>query len=104
MAMAFARLRSRAQVGDKHEAVKPLKGFKGAGVLEVVADHDGDTFRAVYTVRFTEAVYVLHVFQKKSMRGIATPSKELNLVAARLKQAEAHHRAHHDSGKSGGAE
>ena len=55
----------QAQGGDKHIDAKPLKGFAGAGVLEIVADHDGDTFRAVYTVRFAEIVYVLHAFQKK---------------------------------------
>jgi phage-related protein len=80
-----------AQVGDKSPRSKPLKGFGGAGVLEVVDDHDGDTYRAVYTVRFQEAVYVLHVFQKKSKRGIATPAKDLALVQRRLALAEARH-------------
>lgn len=78
----------RAQVGSKHASAKPLKGF-GSGVLEVLSDHRGDTFRAVYTVRFAETVYVLHAFQKKSTKGIATPARELDLVKARLKQAEA---------------
>jgi phage-related protein len=81
-----------AQIGDKHPNTKPLKGFAGASVLEIVEDHDGDTYRAVYTVRFQEAVYVLHVFQKKSKRGIATPAKELALVQRRLALAEARHR------------
>ncbi len=80
-----------AQCGDKHVSVKPLKGFRGAGVLEIVEDHDGDTFRAVYTVRFREALYVLHAFQKKSRKGIATPAKEIDLVRSRLKEAEQHH-------------
>ena len=77
-----------AQVGVKSPAAKPLKGFGGAGVLEVVADFDGNAFRTVYTVRFAEAVYVLHAFQKKSRRGIATPKAELDLIAARLERAK----------------
>ena len=81
----------QAQVGSKHAGAKPLKGL-GSGVLEVLSDHRGDTFRAVYTVRFAETVYVLHAFQKKSTKGIATPARELDLVRARLKQAEALHR------------
>ena len=77
-----------AQRGDKHADAKVLKGFAGAGILEVVARHDGDTFRAVYTVRFAAAVYVLHVFQKKSKSGIATAKKDIDLVKSRLKLAE----------------
>jgi phage-related protein len=77
-----------AQVGRKAPFAKPLKGFAGAGVLEVVDDFDGDTYRAVYTVRFAGAVYVLHAFQKKSKRGMATPKAELDLVVRRLKRAE----------------
>jgi phage-related protein len=76
----------KAQLGEKHERAKPLKGF-GSGVLEVVSDHRGDTFRAVYTVRLAGKVYVLHAFQKKSKRGIATPKSELSLVQQRLKRA-----------------
>lgn len=76
-----------AQIGDKHEQAKPLKGFGGAGVLEVVEDHDGATYRAVYTVRFATAVYVLHVFQKKSKRGIATPKTNIDLIKKRLRDA-----------------
>jgi phage-related protein len=76
-----------AQIGRKAPYAKPLKGFGDAGVLEIVDDFDGDTFRAVYTVRFGRAVYVLHVFQKKSMRGIATPTAELERIAQRLKRA-----------------
>lgn len=82
----------QAQIGDKHPDAKPLKGFGGAGVLEIVDDHDGDTYRAVYTVRFESAVYVLHAFQKKSKSGIATPQTELALIRARLKAAEDDHR------------
>jgi phage-related protein len=81
----------RAQLGSKHLAAKPLKGL-GSGVLEVVSDHRGDTFRSVYTVRFATAVYVLHAFQKKSTKGSATPTREIDLVRSRLKQAEALHR------------
>lgn len=77
-----------AQRGGKHESAKPLKGFKGAGVLEVVENYDGDTYRAVYTVRFAEVIYVLHCFQKKSKSGIATPKQDLDLIQARLKTAE----------------
>lgn len=78
----------RPKVGGKHESAKPLKGFKGAGVLEVVENYDGDTYRAVYTVRFAEVIYVLHCFQKKSKSGIATPKQDLDLIQARLKTAE----------------
>ena len=81
-----------AQLGYKHAHAKPLKGFGGAAVLEVVEDHDGDTFRAVYTVRFAEVVYVLHAFQKKAKKGIATPPKELEMVKSRLRQAEQEYR------------
>jgi phage-related protein len=77
-----------AQTGRKHPHAKPLKGYKGAGVLEVCEDHAGDTYRAVYTVRFAELVYVLHAFQKKAKHGIATPARELELVAQRLMMAE----------------
>ena len=76
-----------AQLGSRHPDAKPLKGFSGAGVLEIVSDHDGDTFRSVYTVRFERSVYVLHAFQKKSKRGIATPRKELDLIRQRLDRA-----------------
>lgn len=79
---------SLAQAGDKHDAVKVLKGFGGAGVLEVVENDAGGTYRAVYTVKFVEAVFVLHCFQKKSKRGIATSKKDLDIVHTRLKLAE----------------
>ncbi|NNF06405.1 MAG: addiction module toxin RelE [Candidatus Eisenbacteria bacterium] len=74
-----------AQRGQKHPKAKPLRGFGGAGVLEVVENHDGDTFRAVYTVRFADTVYVLHVFQKKSKSGIKTPDRELEVIRKRLR-------------------
>ncbi len=79
----------RAQGGAKHESAKPLKGFGGAGVLEIVADDVGDTFRAVYTVKFATAIYVLHAFQKKSKVGIKTPTEDLDLIRRRLTAAEA---------------
>lgn len=65
-----------------------MRCFGGAGVLEIVDDFDGDTYRAVYTVRFAQAVYVLHAFQKQSRRGIATPSAELNVIQQRLQRAK----------------
>ena len=77
-----------AQQGEKHPDAKPLKGFGGGAVLEVVEDHDGDTYRAVYTVRFRDAVYLLHAFQKKSKRGSRTPKADIDLIRARLKLAE----------------
>jgi phage-related protein len=81
-----------AQMGERPRNAKPLKGFKGAGVLEIVADYDGDTFRAVYTVRFAQRLYVLHAFQKKSKRGIETPKREIRLVEQRLRAAEEDYR------------
>jgi phage-related protein len=90
----------RAQVGAKHDNAKPLKGFGGAGVLEIVADHVGDTFRAVYTVKFATAVYVLHAFQKKSKAGIKTPSEDLELIRRRLKVAEADYKDRMGKGRS----
>jgi phage-related protein len=81
-----------AQVGDKHLDAKPLKGFRGAGVLEVVEDFAGDTFRAVYTVTLPEAIYALHAFQKKSKRGIATLKPDLEVIRARLRRAQEHHK------------
>ena len=79
-----------AQQGKKHQNAKPLKGFSGAGVLEVVEDCLGDTFRAVYTVKIAEIIYVLHCFQKKSKRGIETPKQEIDLIRDRLKMAQDH--------------
>jgi phage-related protein len=81
-----------AQMGGKFIDSKPLKGFGGAGVLEIVEDFRGDSYRCVYTVKFADAVYVLHAFQKKSKSGIQTPKHEIDLVKDRLKRAEEHHR------------
>lgn len=78
-----------AQRGDQHGAAKVLKGFGGAGVLEVVENDIGGTYRAVYTVKFEDAVFVLHCFQKKSKSGIATPKEDMEIIRARLKVAEA---------------
>jgi len=75
------------QKGEKPANAKPLKGFGGASVLEIVEDFDRDTWRAVYTVAVANAVYVLHFFQKKSKKGIATPKKELDLIKRRLRDA-----------------
>ena len=76
----------QAQAGGMHVNAKPLKNI-AAGVMEIVSDHRGDTFRAVYTVKLEHAVYVLHAFQKKSKHGIATPQSVIELVAQRLRRA-----------------
>jgi phage-related protein len=89
----------RAQQGDEHPAAKALRGFGGRGVLEIVDDHHGDTYRAIYTVKLINAIYVLHVFQKKSKKGIATPRHEIELIRARLKRAGEHHRSHYGKDK-----
>ena len=81
----------QAQMGEKSPASKPMRGM-GGGVLEVVDDFDGDTYRAVYTVRFGQAVYVLHAFQKKSKRGIATPKPDVDVIKKRLDAAAWHHK------------
>lgn len=78
-----------AQVGERHDDAKILRGFGGAGVLEVVENDEAGTYRAVYTVKFEEAVFVLHAFQKKSKHGIATPKEDMEIVHRRLKVAEA---------------
>ena len=80
---------SLAQAGDRHDAAKVLKGFGSARVLEVVEDDVGGTYRAVYTVKFDEAVFVLDCFQKKSKRGVATPKEDMDIIHARLKIAGA---------------
>ncbi|SAK76252.1 hypothetical protein AWB77_03544 [Caballeronia fortuita] len=80
----------QAQTGRKHDHAKPLKGFGSAGVLEVVESTQDGAFRAVYTVKFVDAVYVLHCFQKKSMHGVATPRQDIEIIRARLKAALAH--------------
>ena len=77
-----------AQTGKKHEKAKPLHGFGSAGILEIVEDWRGNTYRAVYTVRFSAAVFVLHVFQKKAKQGIATPRHDVELIREQLKVAE----------------
>jgi len=81
----------QAQIGGLHQHAKPLKGFGGSGVVEIVEDHQGDSYRAVYTVKFGSAVYVLHAFQKKSRTGIKTPQEDIELVRRRLKVAENDH-------------
>lgn len=80
-----------AQQGKKPQDAKPLSGFGGASVLEIVEDYAGDAYRAVYTVRFGGAVYALHAFQKKSKKGIETPKQEIELIKSRLKKAEEHY-------------
>jgi phage-related protein len=81
-----------AQMGDKAANAIPMVGFGSAKVLEVIVDDDGNTYRAIYTVKFAKAVYVLHAFQKKSKHGIATPKHELDLIRQRLKNAEKHYK------------
>ena len=83
----------QAQLGRKAPSAKPLAGFGGAGVLEIIDDFQKNTYRAVYTVKFSDLVYVLHVFQKKSKKGIATPKAEVDLIKARLKFAEQDYKA-----------
>ncbi|MBF5045334.1 hypothetical protein FGE12_23215 [Aggregicoccus sp. 17bor-14] len=77
-----------AQLGDRHPSAKALKGFGGGGVVEVVEDDEGGTYRVMYTVKFKDAVFVLHAFQKKSKRGISTPLAQMKLVGSRLRLAE----------------
>jgi phage-related protein len=92
-----------AQDGGRHPNAKPLTGdkaFKSRGVLEVVADFDGSTYRAVYTVGFAAAIYVLDVFQKKSKKGIATPRADMERIKMRLSSAQAHYDASHGAGKA----
>jgi len=89
----------QAQIGGKHGSAKPLRGFDGAGVLEIVEDHQGDTYRAVYTVRFATVIYVLHAFQKKSKSGIKTPLEDIELIRKRLKAAETDYRTQLAEGK-----
>jgi len=77
-----------AQRGGKHPQTKPMKGHKGAGVLEVIEDHAGDTYRCMYTVRYVDKVYVLHAFQKKSKKGIATPQADIDVINRRLRDVK----------------
>lgn len=88
----FGQALFEAQLGDHPASAKPLKGF-GSGVLEIRSNFGGDTYRAVYSVRFEGALYVLHVFQKKSTKGPATPQRHLDLIRQRLRQAEIIHQA-----------
>jgi phage-related protein len=88
----------RVQEGDEPPAAKALKGFGGRTVLELVDDFDGNTYRAVYTVRFAGVVYVLHAFQKKAKKGIATPLQDIELVKSRLRDAELHYRGSIENG------
>ena len=88
-----------AQLGDKHPDAKPLRGFGGAGVLEMVTDFAGAAYRTVYTVRFEKAVYVLHAFQKKATHGISTPKHEIDLVRDRYRAAEEHYRVWSKGGR-----
>jgi len=96
----FAYALDVAVEGGQHPDAKPLTGFHGRTVLEVVGDYRGDTYREVYTVRFEEVIYVLHVFQKKSKKGIATPKEDVDLIKSRLKWAEALHKEHYGKKKS----
>jgi phage-related protein len=88
-----------AQFGGKHPKAKPWKG-QGPGIFEVVEDHDGNTYRAVYTVRFRDVVYVLHAFQKKSPRGIRTARTDIDLIVQRLKIARQDYEARHGKANS----
>lgn len=92
---AFGRQLLDAQYGDTPVSAKPLSEFGGASVLELIEDEDSSTYRALYTVRFERAVYVLHVFQKKATKGIATPKVDLDLVRRRLKSADRHYDEHY---------
>jgi len=85
----------QAQCGAKATIAMPLKGFGGAGVLEVKENCDGDTYRAVYTVKFRDVIYVLHCFQKKSKSGIKTPQHDIDLIKRRLRVAEEDYRANY---------
>jgi phage-related protein len=80
-----------AQQGGKHAAAKVLRGFGAAHMLEIIADHMGDTYRAVYTVRMAHRIYVLHAFQKKSKSAIKTPKSEIDLIRSRMRRAEQEH-------------
>lgn len=80
-----------ALIGEKHPNAEPMKGFGNASVLEIREKHKGDAYRAIYTVRFKKAVYVLHVFKKKSKKGIETPKQDIELIKTRLKMAQAHY-------------
>lgn len=85
-----------AQAGGKHENAKTLKGFSGSGVLEVIENHHGNTYRAVYTVRYDDAVYVLHCFQKKSKSGIKTPKPDMDKIRERIQAIEIYRKQQND--------
>jgi len=89
-----------AQLGEKHPDAKPLSGFGGAGVLEIVEDFNGNTYRAVYTVKFENVVYVLCAFQKKSKRGRATPKQDIDRIRERLKVAQTHYEENYPGKKA----
>jgi phage-related protein len=97
--VSFGHAIYEAQCGGEAPSAKALRGFGGRGILEIVEDFDGNTYRAVYTVRFFGAVYVLHVFQKKSKRGIETPKTEIELIRRRLLTAQAHYMAQSAEGR-----
>jgi len=78
----------QAQLGRKAPTAKPLRGFGSAAILEVADDYQGDTYRAVYSVRYADFIYVLHAFQKKSKKGVATPKSDMDLIKKRLRMAE----------------
>jgi phage-related protein len=90
-----------AEMGQKHPDAKPLKGFGGAGVLEVMERFEGDAYRAVYTVKFEGVVYVLDAFQKKGKRGRATPLVDIDRIKTRLKMAEEHYQENYRAKKTG---
>lgn len=83
-----------AQIGQKHPSAKPLKGFSGTSVLEIVDNFDTNTYRAIYTVKFSSIIYVLHTFQKKSKKGIKTPKQDIDIVKKRLQAAKEHFQQH----------
>ena len=97
---AFGRYLLDAQYGETPRAAKPLKGFGGAGVVELIDDFDGNTYRAVYTIRFSSAVYVLHVFQKKARRDAQMPRRDIDLIHHRLERARQHHEHSHAAVKT----
>lgn len=86
----------RAQVGERHPMAKVMKGFGSAGVVELAEAYDGNAYRTIYTVRYAEEIYVLHAFQKKSKKGIATPQSDIDLVRRRLKEAEEDYRERYE--------
>ncbi len=91
-----------AQCGDRHPNAKPLKGFGGAGVMEIVESFDGNAHRAVYTAKFAKRVFVLHAFQKKSRKGIATPAQEIALIKKRFRLAADEYRRLHEEDQANG--